>query len=250
MYGDLLGQLKLFFTKAEFLTGNPTIHNKLGIPLISKKYESTNFIEEYSNGFLPFDLWKQYDEFDKILTGRKFVAVFPCSTRVLSSLNYEGVQKVIDFAKSKNMVTVLCGESFDSYTTNSTFQKSIREVLERCTDESVINLMGLGIYKICKWIEKAEYIFYGPTGSSMLGIYDMSINPNSYLLNAGDSSIMRDIYNQKPKYMPLQKMNVLTTSCPFFPCGRFSEEQASEKVKRCRDNKRASCLNEELIINI
>jgi hypothetical protein len=97
-----------------------------------------------------------------------------------------------------------------------------------------------------QWIENAEYVFYGPTGSAMLGIYDMAINKNSYLFNGGDSSILGDIYKHKHDRNPQQVIKVLRSPCPFFPCGRAT----GDKVMACRANNRAACLNEELVINV
>lgn len=243
-----LEEMKDKFKNAIFISLHDYICQKYKVESLVPYFNITNDTPEYRNRFRPYSINDQFNTFFSLIDNSPYVAIFPFSTRPLASVTTEGIKKVVEFAKRKMMKTVICGENYCPYSAMS-FQNSLNEFVSSIKDDSVINLMGLGLHKVCRILEKAKYVFYGPTGSAMLGIYAMAKNPNSYLLSGGDTGIMHGIYNLCHPNFP-QMMNIITTKCPHFPCGDIPKNTKIEKVMTCRTTGNAKCLNEELNIEI
>jgi len=241
-------QIREKFKHATFLTIHDSNVERFGIEKLYPYFKLTNESPDYQRMYAKHDDSKQILAMEKLLDGKEFVAVFPFSTRNLAGLNVKGLRKVVSFAKSKGLVTVVCGECFCPYGMHNSMRRAMDDYYQNFNEDEVIDIMGMGLHKVCRILEKARYVFYGPTGSAMLGIYDMACNPNSYLIHGGDSTIMHDIFKHKHARNPQQVVTPMRVACPHFPCGQCSDD--IPKVKQCRDSQEAACLNEELVINV
>ncbi len=219
-----------------------------------KKIESVYDYFKFYN--LPFynnsySINNQLKKLFDFIGNEDYLAVFPFSTRYLASVNVKGILKVIKFAEDKKLKVLLCGENVcPYYGVNTNLNQQIHNFVDNCDNENVINVMGMNLNKIIPILEKAKYVFYGPTGISMLGTMNLVKNPNSFLLNGGDTAIMEDILVGSEKFLNRTKLKRSNDLCEYYPCGNFPQNINIEKINNCRKHKEAKCLNEDLNIVI
>jgi hypothetical protein len=209
-----------------------------------------SFYSHFGIDTQPPSIFKKYTSDDQyfmlksIIGNKGFIMIFPFSTRVLSTIQQEGIRKIVQFAKNRKLMTLICGENFDPYSVGSGFNNIIRNFLLEFNDNQVINIMGMGTHKLFRLLDEANYVFYAPTGAAMLKINGMEMNPNSYIISGGDSNIMMDISNEAARSVPELVVKDIKTKCPYFPCGG----QQDDLPMSCRKNENALCLNNQLVI--
>lgn len=209
-----------------------------------KKEHSLNYSFEYNFNRLNIKL-------SEILMDNKYIVLFPFSTRSLASINLEGILKINDFAKSKDCKLILAGVDINVYPFNDGLSENLSVFKNNeSLDDNIINLMGLSTSKIIHLAKNAEYVFYGPTGTSVLPALGLIKNINSYIISGGNTDITMDVLKTFPDAM-LSVKNI-RPKCPFFPCDvqKFNINNLPHRVKSCIDKKQAACLNEELEVKI
>lgn len=225
------------FRPKEFLDVRGTTHLKQAYSYfnISNPYENIN----------PYNLNKLRNKIKILTENKNYIMLFPFSTRSLASLNLNGIIKINEFALKHDCLLLICGENFSPYSFENKMSFDITKFLKECDSDNIINLLGLSNNKTISLAKDAKYVFYTPSGMSMLGILNIIDNNNSYLLSGGDSSIMWDIQ----KVLKGKHFFEIHPNCKYYPCGKFADN-IPEQVLNCRINKEAKCLNDDLNIGI
>ena len=247
-----------YFKPKEFLS----MHNYPNHSIIKKLYDYLDVKKNHERGYsFGYNFAKLNLKFEELNQGKKYIILYPFSTRGLASINLEGILKINEFAKSKECRLILAGidanvYSFDNGLSDNlnTFKKNL------CLDDNIINLMGLSTSKIINLAKNAEYVFYGPTGSVILPILKLIENKNNYIISGGNSDIAVGVRNTFPD--AVESVKNIRPSCPFFPCDvhlfnttfeeskKLNFENLPNKVRECYQKNNPACLNEELEIKI
>jgi hypothetical protein len=214
-----------------------------------KKEHSSNYVFGYNFERLDFKI-------KELLNGNQYIVLFPFSTRGLASINLEGILKINELAKSKQCKLLLAGIDANVYLFNGGLSENLKRFKNSdLLDDNIINVMGLSINKILHLIKNAMYVFYGPTGTSVLPVLGLSKNVNNYIISGGNSDIVIDILKTFPD--AVNSVKNIRPICPFFPCDvqKFNTnlqnlDKLPHKVKSCVEANQAKCLNEELDIKL
>jgi hypothetical protein len=207
--------------------------------------------ENPQNYFFGYNFDRLNFKINELIGDSKYIILFPFSTRSLASINLDGILRINEFAKSKNCKLILAGVDINVYSFNNGMSENLNIIKNnQLLDDNIINLMGISTNKIIYLANKAEYVFYGPTGTAILPILGLVKNKNNYIITGGNTDVMIDILKTFPDSIASTKK--IRPACPFFPCElhKFNVNDLPQKVKECNDKKQASCLNQEIDIKI